>query len=257
MAKKTKRKQLDLWQDEPSRIMARVNELLDKGAIAKDPEFEHIWHHRIMIPWAVGELSVTQFRKRMQSHNVPGFVNEHCTDLFKDKPLRTCADVCHGCGSKLTSDVCSCGLVSNTYDVGEMETVVYKSSYRPCQRFRKSFVRILRSVGYWAPESEFQAILKGYSLVVHSQTQQDGGGNLLNLHFIMFKLVELFIKDSFNKGLILQRIRLPKDSRRICAWDRRWAAIIDGLGCLEYKPTLRERRGYVGVKKYNTDDLDI
>ena len=255
---KTKGKQLDIWSDPPQLVINRVNELFDKGAITKDPELEQIWYHRIAIPWLTGELSELDFRRRMNGEGVPNMVNEHRSNLFADAPVKTCADVCDGCGSKLTSDCCSCGLVSNSYDISEMQTVVLKSSYRPCQRFRKSFVRILRQVGYWSPESEFQAILKGYSLVVHAQTQQDGGGNLLNLWFVLFKLTELFIDDSFNRELILQKIRLPRDRKRVAQWDRRWRAIVDGLGCLKYQPTLKaERRGYVGVKKYNTDDLDI
>jgi hypothetical protein len=138
-------------------------------------------------------------------------------------------------------------------------TEVRGSSYKPCQRFRKAFVRILRSVGYWAPEAQFQAVLTGYSLVVNAQTQQDGGGNLLNLWFVLYKLIELFIDNSYNRELILQKIRLPRDSRRVVAWDRRWRLLVDGLGCLEYRPTLKaERRGYVGVKwSYDTADLDI
>ena len=249
-------KQLDIWSDSPQQIVDRVNELFDKGSIKNDPELEHVWYHRIVIPWLTDSLTEIEFRKRLNSHGVGNMINEHCTDLFVGAPVKIKAELCDGCGSTITSDVCSCGLVNNNFDISEMAEVEFKSHYKPAQRFKKAFVRILRQVGYWALEDEFKAILEAYNLIIHTQTQS-GDRNLLNLWFVLYKLVELFISDEFNRGLILKKIRLPRDSKRLIAWDLRWRNITQNLECLEYRPTLKARGGFVGVKKYDTDGLDI
>ena len=249
-------KQLDIWADSPPRIVERVTELLDKGSIKNDPELEHVWYHRIVIPWLTDSLTELEFRKRLNGEGLPNMINQHCTDLFKDAPVKANVELCDGCGSRITSDVCSCGLINNEYSIDEMAEVEFKSHYKPAQRFKKTFVRILRQVGYWALEDEFKAILEAYNLIIHTQTQ-DGDRNLLNLWFVIYKLVELFISDEFNKGLILKKIRLPKDHRRLIAWDLRWKNITQDLECIAYRPTLKTQGGFVGVKKYNTDGLDI
>lgn len=249
------KRQLNIWKDDPQRIIDRVNELIDKGSI-KDPELEHLWYHRITIPWLTDSITELEFRKRMNSEGLPNLINEHCSDLFVDAPVKTRVELCDGCGSLLTTDVCSCGLVNNNYDISDMNEIEFKSSYKPAHRFKKAFIRILRQVGYWCPADEFEAILEAYGVVVHTQTQC-GDGNLLNLYFVLYKLAEIFIADTFNKGLILQKIRLPKDNRRLIAWDLRWMAITKNLECLQYRPTLKAQGQFIGPKKYDIIDLDI
>lgn len=233
------RKQLDFYSSSPSEINERLQELfLHPQWNDVELEFDY-WHDCYLY-----KDNAAQFRRKLWEHNVPHRVNMSFSDTFAPYVVKTDADLCLGCGGQLSGDQCSaCGLVNSLYE--EKGDSDFKSNnYSPLARFRRAFVRILRRVGYWLPADEFKKIMEAYSVVSHTQLQQRDGGNHLNQYYCMYKLVEQFVSNEFNRRLVLQKIRLPADRRRLVAWDRRWRAIVDGLDCINYQPTLRQpRRG--------------
>jgi hypothetical protein len=221
---------LDLWKDDVHDVDATLNRVFGdpkwmSHADHSDLEQEY-WHG-----CALHINDQAKYRRAVDQLGIVTAITLWQPGIFKPYVVRCDDRHCTDCGRKLTRRACSCGVVSAVFE--EDEQPVF-SPYRPSQRFKKVLARLCRRARVRLLDDEFKAMIAAYELLLDRHSQR-GTGSLLNVWYVVRKLASQLVTEG--RSALLSVIRLTDSAQTLARWDRRYAALVADIDCLNYTPT--------------------
>jgi len=212
---------MDIYKTGPDRVHAKLYKIFDTY---DEPHLEHDVLHYVILPYLVSE-DVDAWRHAMIENDIVYRTNQVVPGTFLDLPVRVMPTE------------------SEIEDVRFAENPSFSTkvvNYKPVRRFKTLFARLLKDIGVVLPRKEYKTVVAIYGYIVNSQTSRGMRSNLLNVYYVIYKLVEQFVTGK-NRNEILISIRLPSP-KRLVEWDGIWSVILSDLPCIKYIPTIVERQ---------------
>jgi len=177
--------------------------------------------------------------RRMLENDIPHRVNEHQPNAF-------------------TSIILACEPTPEELKMEELdsEEKIPKSDYRPATRFIKILKSLALKSDVTIDDAMINTLIVSYDHVADAQTMISG--NLLNIHYVIYKMLQLF-DDVDDAEKIRSLIRIP-EGNKLVQYDLKWKRIVENIGWLVYEPTLTfkfNREHYDYQRKHARHVVDL